>query len=131
MEFLKSFLGGAGGAAIVAGLFGVIQWWLGRKAQKEDKATAKQESADAQQKGDMTEINRKLDVLFLADRTILYDRIKHLAKSYIDRGYVTVEELEDLNRMHDVYHDPDKLNGNGFLKELLNTVNTALEVRAK
>ena len=131
MEFLKAFLGGAGWAAIVAGLFGVIQWCLGRKAQKEDKATAKQESEDTRHKDDMKEINRKLDVLFLADRTILYDRIKFLAKSYIDRGYVTVEELEDLNRMHSVYHDPDKLDGNGFLKELMNTVNTALEIRAK
>ena len=131
MEFLKAFLGGAGGAAIVAGLFGVIQWCLGRKAQKEDKATAKQESEGARQQADMQEINRKLDVLFLADRTILYDRIKYLAKSYIARGCVSVEELEDLNRMHAVYHDADKLNGNGFLKELMNTVNTALEIRAK
>lgn len=131
VEILKAFLGGAGGAAIVAGLFGVVQWWLGRKAQKDDKAAAKQESDGIRQQSDMQEINRKLDVLFLADRTILYDRIKHLAKSYIDRGYVTVEELEDLNRMHAVYHDPDKLDGNGFLKELLNTVNTALEIRAK
>lgn len=131
MEFLKTFLGGAGGAAIVAGLFALIQWRLNRKAQKEDKAAAKQESESTQKDDDMKEINRKLDVLFLADRTLLYDRIKYLAKSYIDRGYVTVEELEDLNRMHSVYHDSDKLNGNGFLKELMNTVNTALEIRAK
>ena len=131
MEFLKTFLGGAGGAAIVAGLFAVIQWRLNRKAQKEDNAAAKQEAAHAQSDANMVEINRKLDVLFLADRTLLYDRIKYLAKSYIARGYVIVEELEDLNRMHSVYHDTDKLNGNGFLKELMNTVNTALEIRAK
>ena len=131
MEFLKTFLGGAGGAAIVAGLFAVIQWRLNRKAQKDDNAAAKQEAAHAQSDANMVEINRKLDVLFLADRTLLYDRIKYLAKSYIARGYVIVEELEDLNRMHSVYHDSDKLNGNGFLKELMNTVNTALEIRAK
>lgn len=131
MEFLKTFLGGAGGAAIVAGLFALAQWRLNRKAQKEDKATAKQESGTAKQGEQMEEINRKLDVLFLADRTLLYDRIKYLAKSYIARGYVTVEELEDLNRMHSVYHDSDKLNGNGFLKELMNTVNTTLEIRVK
>lgn len=115
----------------MAGLFGVIQWFLGRKAQKEDKDTAKKESEVTRQKGDMKEINRKLDVLFLADRTLLYDRIKYLAKSYIARGYVTVEELEDLNRMHAVYHDPDKLDGNGFLKDLMGTVNATLEIRAK
>lgn len=131
MEILKAFLGGAGGAAIVAGLFGVVQWRLNRKAQKEDKYAAKQESDGARRQADMQEINRKLDVLFLADRTILYDRIKYLAKSYIERGFVTVEDLEDLNRMHSVYHDPDKLDGNGFLRELMNTVNTTLEIRAK
>lgn len=131
MELLKAFLGGAGGAALAAGLFGVIQWGLSRKAQKQDKAAEKQASEVSRKKDDMKEINRKLDVLFLADRTILYDRIKYLAKSYIDRGYVTVEELEDLNQMHGVYHDADKLNGNGFLKELMNTVNTTLEKRAK
>lgn len=131
MEYVKAFLGGAGGAAIVAGLFALIQWLLNRKAQKEDRAADKQDSESAQRDGDMKEINRKLDVLFLADRTLLYDRIKHLAKSYIDRGYVTIEELEDLNRMHAVYHDSDKLNGNGFLKELMNIVNTTLEIRAE
>ena len=131
MEFLKTFLGGAGGAAIVAGLFALAQWRLNRKAQKDDKAAAKQESDSAKQAEQMKEINRKLDVLFLADRTLLYDRIKYLAKSYISRGCVTIEELEDLNRMHAVYHDSDKLDGNGFLKELMNTVNTALEIRAK
>lgn len=115
----------------MAGLFGIIQWLLSRKAQKEDKTSAKQEAKNTKQNEDMKEINRKLDVLFIADRTILYDRIKHLAKSYIDCGYVTVEELEDLNRMHSVYHDSDKLNGNGFLKDLMRTVNTALEIRAK
>lgn len=131
MEYVKAFLGGAGGAAIVAGLFALIQWLLNRKAQKEDRAADKQDSESAQRDGAMKEINRKLDVLFLADRTLLYDRIKHLAKSYIDRGYVTIEELEDLNRMHAVYHDSDKLNGNGFLKELMNIVNTTLEIRAE
>lgn len=123
MEILKAFLGGAGGAAIVAGLFALIQWRLNRKAQKEDKA-ADRKVADCAARGrDIAELSRKMDVLFLADRTILYDRIKHLAKSYIARGWVTVEELEDLNRMHEVYHDEDKLNGNGFLKELMNTAN--------
>lgn len=131
MEFIKAFLGGAGGAAIVAGIFSVIQWFLGRKSQKDDKATEKIVSDGSRILEYMQEANRKFDVLFLADRTILYDRIKYLAKSYIDRGYVTIEDLEDLNRMHAVYHDSDKLNGNGFLKDLMHTVNTSLEIKAK
>lgn len=130
MEFLKIFLGGAGGAAVVTGIVSLIQWLLSRRAQKADRVTAKAEAEDEREEKLTKEINRKLDVLFLADRTVLYDRIKFLAKSYIDRGWVTVEELEDLNRMHDVYHDPDKLDGNGFLKDLMKTVNS-LEKRAK
>ena len=130
MEFAKIFLGGAGGAAVVTGIVSLIQWLLSRRAQKADRVTAKTEAENEREEKAMKEINRKLDVLFLADRTVLYDRIKFLAKSYIDRGWVTVEELEDLNRMHDVYHDPDKLDGNGFLKDLMKKVNS-LEKRAK
>ena len=123
MEFLKTFLGGAGGAAIVAGLFALIQWRLNRKAQKEDKAADLNIKECAARGEDLKELKRMVEVLFVADRTILYDRIKHLGKSYIARGYVTVEELEDLTRMHSVYHDKDKLNGNGFLDELMTAVN--------
>lgn len=130
MEFAKIFLGGAGGAAVVTGIVSLIQWLLSRRAQKADRVTAKTEAENKREEKLTKEINRKLDVLFLADRTVLYDRIKFLAKSYIDRGWVTVEELEDLNRMHDVYHDPDKLDGNGFLKDLMKTVNS-LEKKAK
>lgn len=130
MEFAKIFLGGAGGAAVVTGIVSLLQWLLSRRAQKADRVTAKTEAENEREEKLTKEINRKLDVLFLADRTVLYDRIKFLAKSYIDRGWVTVEELEDLNRMHDVYHDPDKLDGNGFLKDLMKTVNS-LEKKAK
>ena len=130
MEFAKIFLGGAGGAAVVTGIVSLIQWLLSRRAQKADRVTAKTEAENEREEKLTKEINRKLDVLFLADRTVRYDRIKFLAKSYIDRGWVTVEELEDLNRMHDVYHDPDKLDGNGFLKDLMKTVNS-LEKRVK
>ena len=123
MEVLLAIIGGSCGAAIVAGLFGLITWRLNRKAQKEDRA-AEKETVDCAARGqEIRELNRKMDVLFLADRTLLYDRIKHLGKTYIARGWVTVEELEDLNRMHEVYHDEDKLNGNGFLKELMSDVN--------
>lgn len=131
MEWLQMILTGGVGSAIVVGIFAVIQWLLNRRASKVDKADAKREAAKTQATHEMQELNRKMDVLFLADRTILYDRIKHLAKSYLDRGYVTVEDLEDLNRMHSVYHDKDKLNGNGFLKELMDKVNTTLEIRAR
>lgn len=131
MDILLAIIGGSCGAAIVAGLFGLITWRLNRKAQKEDRA-ADRKLADCAARGEeIRTLNKKVDVLFLAERTILYDRIKHLAKSYIARGWVTVEELEDLNRMHEVYHDEDKLNGNGFLSKLMKKVNTGLDTRVE
>ena len=122
MEVLKTILGGASGAAIFGGFFALLQWWLNRKAKKEDAAAAELKAQEAAQEVDYKELLRRIDVLFLADRTILYDRIKHLGKSHIADGYITVEDLEDLTTMHEVYHDPDKLNGNGFLDNLMKTV---------
>lgn len=116
VDGLLTFAAGAAGAAIIKGLFDLAHWLLNRRAKKED-------AAEEQEKLDSKELMRRIDVLFLADRTILYDRIKHLGKSYIARGWVTVEELEDLTKMHEVYHDPDKLNGNGFLDGLMKNVN--------
>ena len=51
---------------------------------------------------------------------------KYLAKSYISRGWITTEELEDLMEMHKVYHD---LGGNGYLDALMDQVHR-LTVRA-
>ena len=121
MEWLPVILGGGVGTALVGGVFTLIQWRLNRKAAREDRA--------AEMGGqELQELKRLVNVLVEADRTILYDRIKHLGKSYIARGYITVEELEDLDLMHGVYHDKEKLGGNGFLDALMKTVH-ALEVR--
>ena len=121
-QLMLAILGGSCGAAIVAGVFGLITWRLNRKAAKEDRAEARNVADCAARGKEIQQLRDEVKVLILADRTVLYDRIKHLGKSYIVRGYVTLEELEDLNRMHEVYHDPDKLNGNGFLNDLMKTV---------
>lgn len=119
MEILKAFLGGAGGAAIVAGLFALIQWRLNRKAQKEDKA-ADRKVADCAARGqEIADLRNLVNGLIIAERESFYVRIKDLAKSHIKRGWISVEDYEDLKRMHSVYHDPDKLNGNGFLDALM------------
>jgi len=131
MDLLKAFILGAGGAAVVKGVFDVVHWWLNRKAEEEDARCDHEHRKKRQENAEMEELLRRMDVLFLADRTILYDRIKHLGKSYIERGFVTVEELEDLKLMHRVYHDPDKLNGNGFLDGIMQTVEHSLEIKAK
>ena len=121
MQTLLAILGGGVGTALVGGAFTLLQWKLSRKAAREDRAA--ELSAE-----ESRELKRLVGVLVEADRTLLYDRIKHLGKSYIARGYVTVEELEDLDLMHEVYHNKDKLGGNGFLDALMKTVH-ALEVR--
>ena len=122
MQTLLAILGGGAGTALVGGIFTIVQWRLNRKAAREDRAA--QLGAEESQ-----ELKRLVGVLLEADRTILYDRIKHLGKSYIARGYITVEELEDIDLMHGVYHDKDKLGGNGFLDALMKKVH-ALDVRA-
>ena len=120
MQWLPGILGGVG-TALVGGVFTLLQYRLNRKAAREDRAVelGVEESR---------ELKRLVRVLVEADRTILYDRIKHLGKSYLARGYVTVEELEDLDLMHEVYHNKEKLGGNGFLDALMSKVHT-LNVR--
>lgn len=54
-------------------------------------------------------------------RILLYDRIKDLGNQFVERGYVTRDEYEDLIRMHEVYHT--SLDGNGYLDNLMLEVN--------
>ena len=124
-----AILGGGAGTGLVGGIFTLIQWRLNRKAAREDRMEAASTASCAARVQEIRELKKMMDVLVEADRTILYDRIKHLGKSYIARGYITVEELEDIDLMHTVYHDKDKLGGNGFLDALMQTVHT-LDVRA-
>lgn len=98
MNILIAIISGGVASAIVGGLFSVILWRLNRKAAKEDKG----------------------DDITCGLRMLLYDRIKHLGKSYLTRGEIHSEELEDLIAMHKVYHD--KLGGNGFLDNLMRQV---------
>lgn len=117
MEFLATLFGGAFGAALVAGVFGLLQMKLKRKAEKEDRAESKQMASCAARGEEIKQLQAVVNSLMVADRTILYDRIKHLAKAYIRRGWLYMEEYEDLDRMHQVYHDD--LKGNGFLDAIM------------
>lgn len=120
MDVLLDLLKSAFGAGIVAGLFGLWQWRLNRKAQKEDKAADRAVVSCAARGREIEQLQKTVNHLIVADRTLLYDRIKNLAKTYIKREYITVEEYEDLERMHKVYHDD--LNGNGFLDDIMKEV---------
>ena len=117
MDWILDLLKSAFGAGIVAGLFGLAQWRLNRKAQKEDKAAERSMASCSQRGEEIKTLQKTVNALIVADRTILYDRIKHLAKVYIKRGWISVEEYEDLKRMHKVYHDD--LEGNGFLDSIM------------
>lgn len=119
MDFLLAIIGGSCGAAIVTGLFGLVKWRLDRKAQKEDRA-ANSKVADCSARGEeIRKLKTLVDALIVAERESLYDRIKYLAKAHIKKGWITVEDYEDLKRMHNVYHAPELLNGNGFLDALM------------
>lgn len=120
MTAIQTILAGACGAALVTGIFGVIMWFLNRRATKEDRAE-NAKIADCTARGqEICELKKLVESLIVADRAILYDRIKHLAKAYIKRGWVSVEEYEDLKNMHEVYHD--SLSGNGFLDDIMKAV---------
>ena len=119
-------LSGASGAAIFAGIFSLFTWLLNRKAAKEDKAEERKRQAEEKVAMADKNLNQKVDALCVAVRELLYDRIKHLGKSYLDRGYISTEELEDFINMHKIYHNT--LEGNGFLDEIVRQVK-ALPIR--
>lgn len=120
MSVLQTILGGAVGSSIVVGLFGLITWWLNRKAAKEDRQADREEKNEKEADLEMDKINKTLDNLTIAMRMLMYDRIKHLGNTYLDRGSISSEELADLLAMHKVYHEA--LNGNGFLDTVMDKV---------
>lgn len=86
-------------AIISSGAFSVfISWLLSRLDKNKDKKTG---------------ISKGVQI-------ILYDRIKYLCRCYIQQGEITANDLEDLERMWNVYHND--LDGNGFLDALMSEV---------
>lgn len=101
MTLLQIFITACGASLIT----GVIQIILKRMEIKEKRKEKKDDGEAA---------------ILQGVKILLYDRIKHLAKVYIQRGYITAEELEDLEAMHSIYHTD--LKGNGFLDKMMNGV---------
>lgn len=120
MDLLLTIVGGAVGAAVVTGIFGLLKWGLERKAVKEDRRDEKEEKNVEQRDAEFEEIHQGLTNLTVAVRTQMYGQIKRDGKSYLERGYITAEELEDLISAHQVYHNV--LKGNGFLDSLMEKV---------
>lgn len=90
-EIIAALLGGSTLSAIISGLFGLWQ----TKQRKQGGVAA-------------------------GVQALMYDRIKYLCKSHLSRGQIASNDLEDLIRMHRIYHDD--LNGNGYLDELMGAV---------
>ena len=61
-------------------------------------------------------------------KILLYDRIKYLCEKYISLGLIPLDKLEDLMKMHGIYHDD--LGGNGFLDDQMEKVK-ALPVKTE
>ena len=118
MGWLVDLLSGAAGAAVVGGVFGIVMWCLNRKAKKEDTAQDLRTADCASRGQEIRDLRKDTDRIISAMRLDYYNQIKKLAKKHIARGYIYVEEYEDFTRMYDMYHDPDKLDGNGLLKAL-------------
>lgn len=53
-------------------------------------------------------------------RALLRDRINERGQGFIDKGYITPAELEELIALHNVYHND--LGGNGYLDTLMDAV---------
>ena len=102
MELVIAIASGSFAAAIVSGIVTLTLWKLNRKASKEDSETKGEKDIKA------------------AVRVLLYDRIKFLGRSFIAKGSITAEDLEDLMSMHRIYHDD--LEGNGFLDSVMKQV---------
>jgi hypothetical protein len=109
-HILTLILGGVFSGAFLSSLMQLIIWKWNRKAAKDDRAG----DSDKQIKN--------------ALRILMYDRIKYLGRRYMEQGFVTTDDLEDIVAMHKCYHDD--LGGNGFLDTLMSQVK-ALPIRKK
>lgn len=102
MEVILGILGSSVIATIISGIFALIQ-----NKQKTDIKSVE-------------ELQATQEILKQGLQWVLYDRIKYLCKEHISRGYIASNDLEDLERMHKVYHDG--LGGNGYLDDLMQAV---------
>ena len=128
-DVLKSLLialvSGGVGAAVVKLIGDGIAWKRTRKAEKEDRAEAREDEARKQEALNIEErlkvIEKKTDTQSEALKFILYDRIRYLALAYIADGEIDFDDRRILNEMHRSYHEG--LYGNGDLDHLMGEVN--------
>lgn len=119
-DVLVCVLTGGVAAAGIKLIESLIVWRLNRKAKKEDDNTQKETEKKKHDEAEYEELVSTVEHLKTADRLLMYDRIKHLCRSYLRAGEIDLNDLEDLVEMHDCYHND--LGGNGKLNELMGLV---------
>lgn len=119
-DVLVCILTGGVAAAGIKLIESVIVWRLNRKAKKEDDNTQKEKEQKKRDEAEYEELVSTVDNLKTANRLLMYDRIKHLCRTYLKAGEIDFNDLEDLVEMHDCYHN--SLGGNGKLNELMGLV---------
>lgn len=95
MEVIASIIGGSLGAAVVSGIFGIIQHRLTRRDKQAEKNSTQSKAL----------------------RYIMLYIIQERAKQHIRDGSVTLEERRSLHHWHTLYHDG--LGGNGDADALM------------
>ena len=121
MEVLLTLAAGATGAAIIKLIDNVIQHFLQRRAEKEDREEDKVELQEKETEEWKENIEKRIDDLIAANRIILFDRIRWFGQKYVDEGEIDIDDLRLMNNMHDVYHE--NLDGNGGLSAIMKAVN--------
>lgn len=94
-EVMLSILGGSAGAAVVTGLFALLQYALKRRDEKSDKHNAERKAL----------------------RYLMLYIIQERAKDHIREKSITLEERRALHHWHDLYHNG--LGGNGDADALM------------
>ena len=128
---LIMLLSGAAGAALIKLADGIIQFFLARRAKKEDKAEEKEERQAAekemQREKELQDLKSEIEALkelvsnvVAGQRIMMLDRIQYLCKTYIKEGKVDFDDRRRLHLMHKEYHAVD---GNGDLDLLIEAVN--------
>ena len=112
---------GVTGAAVIKLIDNVVQWYLQRKATKEDLVEENGREELQKIKDWEKDMEDKVNALVNADKYILFDRIRYLGQKYVADDEVDFDDRRILSQMHEVYHN--ELGGNGDLDELMKAVN--------
>lgn len=117
MEIILAVITGGVVSALINGAVVLLGKRLDQKHKVENREA---EAADALDNEWRTKTDEAISSLIKAQRTLLKDRIRCLAKAEINQGFITVEDKALIHEMHSNYHND--LGGNGDLDTLMELV---------